>query len=406
MTAEIAILNKNGVALAADSAVTVSSGDGTAKTYNAANKLFSFGGNHSIAFMIYGNAEYMDIPWEIIFKEFRNQYKNENFQTVEECANKFVEFIKNERFNNVEIAKQHIQSMMYKTLMLLTETANIYIAKIQSESTNHIITDDKIIDILKHVIEKVRGENIDRSSIRCNVEVESFLEDFQDFCISLLQKHFKIDISNIINDFLTLMYDLTRFRNSFENISGIVFCGYGQSELFPSLRSFEISYSYRTELKIIQKEEVSISTTDCTASMIPFAQTDMIMTILKGMDPDMEEAVSEKIKCTPLTEEDKNDIVTSISKYQKEYFIDPILNITAMLSISELANMAETLVNLTSFKRHITNSLETVGGPVDVLVISRGDGPIWINRKEYFDIQKNIDYQLRKRGYGNGNDFQ
>ncbi|MGT2834907.1 hypothetical protein ACVRZC_06100 [Streptococcus hyointestinalis] len=406
MTAEIAILNKNGVALAADSAVTISSGDGNAKTYNAANKLFSFGENHNIGFMIYGNAEYMDIPWEIIFKEFRNHHKNDSFQTVEECTNRFVEFIKDDKFNTAEIALQHIQSMIYRALMTLTEIANSHIAKVQSESAEHTINNDKIVEILKIVIEKVRMENIDRKSFRCNVEIEDFLEDFQMFCINLLQNHFRIDISNIINDFLTLMYELTIFRNSFENISGIIICGYGQNELFPSLRSFEISYSYRNELKILQKEEVSISTTDCTASITPFAQTDMIMTILKGMDPDMEEVVSEEISNASLTEDEKNSIISRIGSYQKEYFLNPILNITGMLSVSELANMAETLVNLTSFKRHITNSLETVGGPIDVLVISRGDGPIWINRKEYFDIKKNIDYQLRKRGYGNDNDLR
>ena len=41
MTAEISILNKHGIVLAADSAVTVSFGQGQAKTYNAVNKLFS-----------------------------------------------------------------------------------------------------------------------------------------------------------------------------------------------------------------------------------------------------------------------------------------------------------------------------------------------------------------------------
>lgn len=103
-----------------------------------------------------------------------------------------------------------------------------------------------------------------------------------------------------------------------------------------------------------------------------------------------------------MTDNQKDDIIESVANFQKENFIDPILNIVSMLSVSELANMAETLVNLTSFKRHITDSLETVGGPVDVLVITRGDGPIWINRKEYFDLQKNIDYQLRKRDIRDG----
>jgi hypothetical protein len=40
MTAEIGMLNKYAVALAADSAVTVSGNNGKSKVYNSANKLF------------------------------------------------------------------------------------------------------------------------------------------------------------------------------------------------------------------------------------------------------------------------------------------------------------------------------------------------------------------------------
>lgn len=51
--------------------------------------------------------------------------------------------------------------------------------------------------------------------------------------------------------------------------------------------------------------------------------------------------------------------------------------------------MAESLVNLTSFERRVTPDAETVGGPIDVAVISRGDGFIWIKRKHYFDPDLN-----------------
>lgn len=51
--------------------------------------------------------------------------------------------------------------------------------------------------------------------------------------------------------------------------------------------------------------------------------------------------------------------------------------------------MAEALVNLTSFKRRVSSSLETVGGPVDVAVITKGDGFIWIRRKHYFNAELN-----------------
>ncbi len=66
----------------------------------------------------------------------------------------------------------------------------------------------------------------------------------------------------------------------------------------------------------------------------------------------------------------------------------PILNTIEGLPLDELASMADSLVNLTSFKRRVTLVPETVGGPVDVAVISKGDGFIWIKRTRYFDPEK------------------
>lgn len=45
--------------------------------------------------------------------------------------------------------------------------------------------------------------------------------------------------------------------------------------------------------------------------------------------------------------------------------------------------MAEGMINLTSFKRRLVldNFSETVGGPIDIAFISKGDGFIWIKRK-------------------------
>jgi hypothetical protein len=54
--------------------------------------------------------------------------------------------------------------------------------------------------------------------------------------------------------------------------------------------------------------------------------------------------------------------------------------------------MAESLVSLTSFKRRVTQDPETVGGPIDVAVISKGDGFVWINRKHYFNPALNHQF--------------
>ncbi|MDC5096393.1 hypothetical protein OHW41_10530, partial [Acinetobacter baumannii] len=66
-----------------------------------------------------------------------------------------------------------------------------------------------------------------------------------------------------------------------------------------------------------------------------------------------------------------------------------VVNMVSALPKDELAAMAESLVNLTAFKRRISESLETVGGPIDVAVISKGDGLVWVKRKQYFPAELN-----------------
>ena len=65
------------------------------------------------------------------------------------------------------------------------------------------------------------------------------------------------------------------------------------------------------------------------------------------------------------------------------------MSTVAILPKDELAAMAEALVNLTSFKRRFSPDAETVGGPIDVAILSKGDGFIWVKRKHYFKPELN-----------------
>jgi len=67
MTAEIAIMNKHAIALASDSAVTMSQEAGE-KIKTSANKLFALSRYHPVGIMIYGSADIMEVPWETIIK--------------------------------------------------------------------------------------------------------------------------------------------------------------------------------------------------------------------------------------------------------------------------------------------------------------------------------------------------
>lgn len=81
MTSEIAVMNKEGVALAADSAVTFT-GEAGQKIFPSANKIFTLSKYQPVGVMFYGNADFMGIPWETIIKIFRKRLGAASFQSV------------------------------------------------------------------------------------------------------------------------------------------------------------------------------------------------------------------------------------------------------------------------------------------------------------------------------------
>lgn len=63
----------------------------------------------------------------------------------------------------------------------------------------------------------------------------------------------------------------------------------------------------------------------------------------------------------------------------------PIFNIVSSLPRTNLSEIAEALINITSLRRHVSTDSETVGGPTDVAIIAKADGFTWVKRKKYFE---------------------
>src|SRR5579859_811984 len=96
MTAEVAILNKSAIALAADSAVTLGGEHG--KIYNTVNKLFTLSKRHPVGVMIYGNAEFMGVPFETIIKLYRERRRDRSAKTIDLYASDFKKFLRSKIF--------------------------------------------------------------------------------------------------------------------------------------------------------------------------------------------------------------------------------------------------------------------------------------------------------------------
>ena len=85
-------MNRGGVALAADSAVTVQVGD-SSKVRDSALKLFMLSKHRPVGVMVYENSSLLGVPWETIIKLFRETLDRDSFETLPEYGKALIDFL-------------------------------------------------------------------------------------------------------------------------------------------------------------------------------------------------------------------------------------------------------------------------------------------------------------------------
>lgn len=198
--------------------------------------------------------------------------------------------------------------------------------------------------------------------------------------------------------------------------SGLVIAGFGERDNYPRLAEFGMEGVIENRLRYRSQRHVQIGD-KTSASIVPIAQSEVVRAFIDGIDPGLKELLNRflgevfskfpsallnhvpgltgpaKARATKKTQAASKEILRkfreSFGKFQRETLVDPIVSTAAVLPKDELAAMAESLVSLTSFKRKFSPDAETVGGPIDVAVLSKGDGFVWIKRKHYFKPELN-----------------
>ena len=92
MTSEVVVMNRAGVALAADSAVTVEMGD-SQRVRHSALKLFRLSTHRPVGVMVYNNASLLGVPMETIIKLFRRHLGKEAYGTLREYGDALVQYL-------------------------------------------------------------------------------------------------------------------------------------------------------------------------------------------------------------------------------------------------------------------------------------------------------------------------
>lgn len=216
----------------------------------------------------------------------------------------------------------------------------------------------------------------------------------------------------------TGMHEVFNLPGEYLGKTGIVFAGFGDHDIFPSM------LEYRSDGMVAGKHvssEVSRASIDhaTPAWLSAFAQTSMSDTFSLGLSLDIYTSLMQIITgiLQTFAEEICRDAGGDIAKIadlqaaitktrraisdslmeeaRREHAL-PLRRVLGVLPVDEMAGLAETLINLQSLKEKVTKPSETVGGPVDVAVITRSEGLVWIKRKHFFDADFNLRYVQRQ----------
>lgn len=416
MTSEVVVMNSLAVALAADSAATVSDGRDN-KVYNSANKLFMLSKFHPVGVMVYNNSSILGVPWETILKMFREELDDTEFDTLEEYGQALLKYLGKSKSLFPAEAQAKFFLALVETLYrkLFDEFQRTFLQKTLEGDD---LEDSESSALAKKIILDARSDWNAKEDAHCFADGDvgrRLAGQFSGEISSLAAKIF--DGLSLDTEAATALRDLAILAVSKDEIlpesfSGVVVAGFG----FPVMQVFELGEVFLDRLKYRKPKVEKISS--ATPSIVkPFAQSEMVDTFLRGINPVFEyrmirELVSLVVRLpnevidgiTELTDEQKSGwkerilpqtsdliraFVGNLERHRKDNHRGPILQAIINLPIEELAHVAASLVNLNSFQKRMSLGPETVGGPVDVAVISKGDGFIWISRKHYFRRELN-----------------
>ena len=433
-------MNKEAIAMAADSTVTFSGGSFGAKTYPSANKIFSLSHQEPVGVMVYGSAEFMGLPWEMLIKKYRMELGNRKFRNVDGYAVNLVKFLGSKRAMFPKDAQDqyafmtihsYFEHIMGSALDALRNQVEGETAKPEDDDESSLSTfadlDERFLKTLRSIIkmhhsEWKKAKLFPRTSTALRLKLAKKHKKFTDTarkCVFQSVKLTAVDTRRL-NEIASYLFVKRAYINPMS--SGIVVAGFGSDSIFPAFEHYYVEGIADGYMKA--RKEKGGETSRKQAGLIQqFAQSENVLAFINGVHPEYDSLVKDSMKrvvdelCETVIDEvqqsdsKKEQLRRRVDKAQKEIvaevtsywtvfksakFRDPMITAVSGLPKDELARLAEALVSITSLRqRYSASEIETVGGPIDVAIITKGDGFIWIKRKHYFEPERNPQYFAR-----------
>lgn len=201
------------------------------------------------------------------------------------------------------------------------------------------------------------------------------------------------EVSEGLRDTVRLMFTKNLFD---DDSSTVVFAGMGEAEALPVLFQYQVGTLVGGKLRFVKTDEARVDH-ETDAVVVPMAQRQVIDMFYGGICPELrpklveiaqncllEKSVSKtKGSSHSQVEAFEESFNNALDREVQENYTASLISAVAGLPRHELAGLAEALVSITVFVAKMSaGKRETVGGPIDVALISKGDGFVWVKRKE------------------------
>jgi len=410
-------MNRLAIVLAADSATTVThwTERGSEQRYfKGANKIFQLSDHHPVGLMIFDSADILRVPWEIVVKAFRQNLEKKSFNTLAEYASEFFSFLEQSpHLFPAEIQKSIFLDAARSAALRLTIREDVPGQSLEDRiAENDAITAARRAEVnAKPLLPNLDAQHVDQTIAAWRDDLIRLLEEWRDA--------FSASFPTEIGPFAELgLMEVFKDPAKQMGATGLVFAGFGDHDIFPAFSEYRSCGIVAGRHVATETKQVSI-THDVPAWLDSFAQTDMSDTFSLGISRDVYISVMNTFNGSLRSFADEifaaaggtgqiPDIKDRISKTldamgdsimgnaRREHAI-PLRRVLGVLPVEEMAELAETLINLQSLKEKVTKNSETVGGPVDVAIITKNEGLLWSKRKHFFDISLNSRFALRQQ---------
>ena len=228
MTAEIAILNKATVVLAADSAMTLG---GIEKVYRG-DKLFPLSRSEPVGVMIYGNAEFMGVPWETLVKIYRRQLGDEPLPTVRDYMDGLLDFIAGANICSEDAQRANALAIVGDSFLQILEWVDDAADEGEYRQSSVLKAGvEAYISVLSGYEQHISRPRAAKLISQLGSEVNEAID-------SLFGQEFKVD--KTVRASLRRAARLALERDHLSRTSsGVVVAGFGEDELFPTLVAME-----------------------------------------------------------------------------------------------------------------------------------------------------------------------